>query len=181
MKTDWIDLELVRDFAAEETDAYRLCTCATAGWNVSARTCSSPTKPKRRAIASRRSSCCGRSRCELQVRTSLRALLAEAKCGARSAAASSRAMPARQLQRSVAASAAALRDRFRRPVIPSGCLSINAKIDSSSGASRREVCSIASPTPVRFPSRRRLAGAKTVSIDLSKKSLDARTRKFCPQ
>ena len=66
----------------------------------------------------------------------------------------SRATRGRTLQSTVARARRCATGSILGPDIPSGCSSTNAKTDASSGEWRPGRCSIASPTPVRFPSRR---------------------------
>ena len=165
----WITPAVLRDFASEQTNAHRLCT-ADDGWVE--RFGPDVLISYRNQVAEERlgtelhlwagstgfhfNRVFGRY---LPIHNSDREAPRLLKGDARRIC-----RPSRPKDRCVTAS-------ISQRVIPSGCLSINGRIAASFDKWRRRICSTASAYTCSFSVAAATVGAKTVSIDLSKKSL----------
>ena len=170
MKTsEWIDPALHRNFIAEQTDAIRLCTCPD-GW-VERFGVDVLISHKNDAALERLKTelCLWALNVDFQFRRVFARFLPK-KMRIAKRPGSFWAMRTRTCKARCWSERCAM-GSISGPDIPWDFLLINAKTAASSGPSRRGVCSIAFAYTCSFSVAAATVGAKTVSIDLSKKSL----------
>ena len=168
--SEWIDPALHRDFIAEQTDAIRLCTCPD-GW-VERFGVDVLISHKNDAALERLKTelCLWALNVDFQFRRVFARFLPK-KNADRETPRLILGDAGREPAKHVAGANVALRDRFRGRIFRRDFLSINAKTAASSGPSRRGALLNCFAYTCSFSVAAATVGAKTVSIDLSKKSL----------